>query len=207
MAYYLSDGSLYTGETHYSSGVLMSGATHTTSSQELTARPDSQTNPHIIDSNAPLRTLSMQALRRFGDFNATTIDGDVLLMFLEFANIVIDDVRQHPYAPRTTYSSTSGDTTTTATSMDVIEYYRSIEETRPINDQIIVSGLLAHYSLQQGSEKAEIYMPAYFKTMNQQLWRELNGNTKIQMRVVDDGTNPSNSKNKISSQYNGTVSA
>ena len=203
MAYYLPDGSLYTGETHTMGGVLMSGATHTTSSQTLTQRPDSQTNPHITNGNSPLRTLSMQALRRFGDFNATTVDGDVLLMFLEFANMVIDDVRQHAYAPRTTYTSASG---TVSTSPDIIEYYRSVEEIRDVDDQIIVAGLLAHYSLQQGSSKAEIYMPSYFRTLNQQLWRALNGNTPIQMRVVDDGTNPANSTGVNTSVINGTTS-
>ena len=203
MAYYLPDGSLYSGDTHTMSGVVMSGATHTTSSQTLSQRPDSQTNPHITNGNSPLRTLSMQALRRFGDFNATTVDGDVLLMFLEFANIVIDDVRQHVYAPRTTYTSASG---VVSTSPDVIEYYRSVEEIRNVDDQIIVAGLLAHYSLQQGSSKAEIYMPNYFRTLNQQLWRALNGNTPIQMRVVDDGTNPVNSTGVNTSVINGTIS-
>jgi len=201
MAYYLPDGSLYTGETHYTSGTLMSGATHTSSSQALSQRPDSQTNPHITNGNSPLRTLSMQALRRFGDFNATTVDGDVLLMFLEFANMVIDDVRMHTYAPRTTYSSATG----TSTTNDVIEYYRAVDEIRNVDDQIIVAGLLAHYSLQQGSEKAEIYMPSYYRTMNQQLWRALNGNTPIQMRVMDDGTNPTNSRGLKTSVINGNV--
>ncbi len=201
MAYYLPNGNLYTGETHYSSGVLMSGATHTTGSEALSQRPDSQTNPHITNGNSPLRTLSMQALRRFGDFNATTVDGDVLLMFLEFANMVIDDVRSHVYAPRTTYSSTTGASTT----KDVIEYYRSVEEVRNVEIQIIVAGLLANYALQQGSNKAEIYMPNYFKTMNQQLWRALNGNTPIQLRIMDDGTNPSHSIGIKTSVINGNA--
>lgn len=201
MAYYLPDGSLYTGETHSTGGTLMSGATHTSSSQALSQRPDSQTNPHITNGNSPLRTLSMQALRRFGDFNATTVDGDVLLMFLEFANMVIDDVRMHAYAPRTTYSSATG----TSTTKDLIEYYRAVDEIRNVDDQIIVAGLLAHYSLQQGSEKAEIYMPSYYRTMNQQLWRALNGNTPIQMRVMDDGTNPSNSQGLKTSVINGNI--
>jgi len=202
MAYYLPNGNVYTGDTHSTGGVLMSGSTHTTSSEALSQRADSQTNPHITNGNSPLRTLSMQALRRFGDFNATTVDGDVLLMFLEFANMVIDDVRSHAYAPRTTYSSTTG----TSTTNDVIEYYRSVEEIRNVDDQIIVAGLLAHYSLQQGSNKAEIYMPIYYKTLNQQLWRALNGNTSIQLRIMDDGTNPANSRGIKTSVINGSIS-
>ena len=57
----------------------------------------SNTNPHIRESNSPLQTLAMQALRRFGDFHPGTVDGDVMLMFLEFANMVIDEIRLHPY--------------------------------------------------------------------------------------------------------------
>ena len=139
MANYLPNGSVYTGDTHYTSGVLMTGAVHSADSQTLTTTEDSQTNPQITDGKTPLRTLSMQALRRFGDFNATTVDGDVLLMFIEFANMIIDDIRMHPYAPRTTYSTTSGDDTTTSTSIDPLTYYKSIDESRNIDDQIVVA--------------------------------------------------------------------
>jgi len=206
MANYLPNGSVYTGDTHYTSGVLMTGAIHSSDSQALTTTQDSQTNPQITNGRTPLRTLSMQALRRFGDFNATTIDGDVLLMFIEFANMIIDDIRMHPYAPRTTYSTTSGDNTTTSTSIDPLSYYKSIDESREIDDQIVVAGLLAHYSLQQGSDKIEIYMPNYQRTLNQQLWRSLNGNTEIRMRVMDNGSNPRNINRMKTSTTNGTVS-
>ena len=57
----------------------------------------SDTNPHIRENNSPLNTLAMQALRRFGDFHPGTVDGDVMLMFIEFANMVIDDIRAHPH--------------------------------------------------------------------------------------------------------------
>lgn len=206
MANYLPNGAAYTGDTHYTSGVLMTGAIHSSDSQALTTTLDSQTNPQITNGKTPLRTLSMQALRRFGDFNATTVDGDVLLMFIEFANMIIDDIRMHPYAPRTTYSTTSGDNTTTSTSIDPLSYYKSVDESREIDDQIVVAGLLAHYSLQQGSDKIKIYMPNYQKTLNQQLWRALNGNTKIRMRVVDNGSNPRNVNRATTSSLNGTVS-
>ena len=167
---------------------------------------NSNTNPHIRTKYSPLRTLAMQALRRFGDFNPSTVDGDVVLMFLEFANMVIDDIRQHPYSARTTVTTTVKGQKVTPTSANDVDYYTSPDETREIDDQIIIAGILAHYAVQQGSEKMEIYMPNYYKTMNQQLWNELNGNTQIKLRVVDDGTNPANINGMKTNQYNGTLS-
>ena len=167
---------------------------------------NSNTNPHIRTKYSPLRTLAMQALRRFGDFNPSTVDGDVVLMFLEFANMVIDDIRQHPYSARTTVTTTVNGQKVTTTSANDVDYYTSPDETREIDDQIIIAGILAHYAVQQGSEKMEIYMPNYYKTMNQQLWNELNGNTQIKLRVVDDGTNPANINGMKTNQYNGTLS-
>lgn len=166
----------------------------------------SNTNPHIRTKHSPLRTLAMQALRRFGDFSPSTVDGDVLLMFIEFANIIIDEVRQHPYSPRTTTTTTVNGQKVTTTSANDVNYYTSADEVREIDDQIIVAGLLAHYALQQGSEKIQIYMPNYHRTMNQQLWNALNGNTQIRLRVVDDGTNPSNINGLKTNVYNGTLS-
>ena len=165
----------------------------------------SNTNPHIRTKYSPLRTLAMQALRRFGDFNASTVDGDVVLMFLEFANMVIDDIRQHPYAARTTTTTTTNGQTVTTTTANAIDYYTSPDETREIDDQIIVAGILAHYAVQQGSEKMQIYMPNYYRTLNQQLWNELNGNTRIKLRVVDDGTNKRNANDIKTNVYNGLL--
>ncbi len=128
-----------------------------------TSTETSNTNPHIRATYSPLETLIFQALRRYGDFNPGTLDGDVGLMFLEFANMVIDDI-------------------------------------------IIVQGLLYHYALQQGSEKVSVYLPTYNTTLNRQLWRQKNGNTKIRMTVVDDGTNKGNINNGKTNTVNGTVS-
>ena len=52
-----------------------------------------------------------------------------------------------------------------------------------------------------------MYMPVYNRVLNQHLWNKLNGNTKIRMRVVDDGTNKRNKNNTKTSQYNGTTVA
>tara|TARA_B100000131_G_scaffold66632_1_gene62904 strand:- start:2350 stop:2829 length:480 start_codon:yes stop_codon:yes gene_type:complete len=155
-----------------------------------TSNATSNTNPHIRDKHSPLSVLAMQALRRYGDFNPGTVDGDVLLMFIEFANTIIDEIRQHPYHDGTD-----------------INYYESAEEFRDIPDPVIVAGLIFQYALQQGSDKTQMYMPVYNRVLNQHLWNKLNGNTKIRMRVVDDGTNKRNKNNTKTSQYNGTTVA
>lgn len=149
----------------------------------------SDTNPHVREKNSPLNTLSLQALRRFGDFHPSTVDGDVMLMFLEFANMVIDDVRQHPYHTATTD----------------IDYYQSPTDIRAVDDQIIISGLLMHYAIQQASDKVEFYVPMYQRQLNEKLWHGYNGNTKIQMAVVDNGTNKRNINGGTTSAKNGTV--
>ncbi len=148
----------------------------------------SNINPHIRDKNSPLQTLALQALRRFGDFHPGTVDGDVMLMFIEFANMVIDDVRVHPYH-----------------NGKEIDYYTSATDIREVPDPIIVQGLLYHYAFQQASDKVSIYMPMYNKILNQHLWHQLNGNTKIQMKVRDGGTNKRNAFGSETSNYNGTV--
>lgn len=150
---------------------------------------NSTTNPQIRENYSPLNTLALQAIRRFGDFHPGTIDGDVMLMFMEFANLIIDEIRMHPYHDGTD-----------------IDYYQSQTDVREIPDPIIVAGLLYHYAAQQGSEKLQMYMPQYNKTMNQQLWHKINGNTKIQFRVVDDATNKRNLNGAKTDENNGTVS-
>ena len=149
----------------------------------------SNTNPHVRDKNSPLSALIMQALRRYGDFHPGTVDGDVMLMMLEFANTIIDDIRQHPYHD-----------------IDYpLDYYESVEEVRDIPDPILVNGLLYHYALQQGSDKLQMYLPMYYQTMNRLLWQAKNGNTEIKMRVMDEGTNKRNLNGGTTSTFNGTV--
>tara|TARA_R100001443_G_scaffold2698_3_gene8847 strand:+ start:14345 stop:14983 length:639 start_codon:yes stop_codon:yes gene_type:complete len=174
MTYYLPDGRVWTGDTHtMTDGSVMSGATHTSESKKLVTEK-SNANPHIKSGFSPLRTLCMSALRRYGEFSPGTVDGDVLLMFIEFANMVIDDIRMHPYAP------TKNDTDSAGTNIVVpvtFDYYEGLDDVREIDDVIIVQGILYHYAMQQGSEKLQFYMPMYHRTLNQQLWRRLNGYT------------------------------
>ena len=86
-----------------------------------------------------------------------------------------------------------------------IDYYQALDESRPVDDTIIVAGLLAHYSAQQGSDKLALLMPQYLQILNRQLWRSFNGNTQIKLRVVDDGTNPANKNDGKTSVKNGLV--
>ena len=149
----------------------------------------SNTNPHIREKNSPLNTLAMQALRRYGDFHAGTVDGDVMLMFIEFANMIIDEIRMHPY-----YDGVE------------IDYYQSPTDVRAISDPIVVAGLLYHYAAQQMSDKLQVYTPQFQRIMNQRLWEQYNGNTKIQMRIPDGGTNKRNVNGAKTNTKNGTVS-
>ena len=112
--------------------------------------------------------------RRYGDFSASTIEAEALSMMIELANMVVDDVRMHPYA---------------STTMQSVPYYHAMQERSVIPDNIMVAGLLFYYSEQQGSERVGSYGPKYARTMNQELWRQTAGNTKLQMRPWDGGTN------------------
>ena len=131
--------------------------------------------PHISgDSTSRLEDLSRMVFRRYGDFSASTIEAEALSMMIELANMVVDDVRMHPYA---------------STTMQSVPYYHAMQERSVIPDNIMVAGLLFYYSEQQGSERVGSYGPKYARTMNQELWRQTAGNTKLQMRPWDGGTN------------------
>jgi hypothetical protein len=147
---------------------------------------NSDMNPHIRTGFSPLQTIVMQVLRRYGEFSPDSVDGDTALMFLEFANMVLDEVRMHPYHDGS-----------------ALPYYQALSDFREVPDPVLIAGILYHYSMQQGSEKVQFYMPNYFRTLNQLLWHKLNGNTAIQMRVVDDGTNPRNSEHVQTNTTNG----
>ena len=115
-------------------------------------------NPQIRDNYSPLEELIMQALRRHGEFTPSTVDGDVSLMMLEFANEVIDEINSHPYWTGL-----------------VIDPYISIQDAREVPDNIIVLGMLFHYAIQQHSSKSQMASEKYFRTMNQTLYRTKHG--------------------------------
>lgn len=108
--------------------------------------------------------------RRYGDFSASTIEAEALSMMIELANMVVDDVRMHPYA---------------STALQSEPYYQAMQDRGAIPDNIMVAGLLFYYAEQQGSERVGSYGPKFARTMNQELWRVTNGNTSIEMTPWD----------------------
>lgn len=126
-------------------------------------------NPHVTDDYAPLETLNLKALRRFGDMHPGTVDGDVGLMFIEFANDIVDEFNAHPYRDGQT----------------PVEYYEALQDRRPIHDNIILNGLIYHYSFQQASAKTEAYRQRYYRTMNLLLNKAINGSDRKELQVVD----------------------
>lgn len=132
-------------------------------------------NPQVSPggSYSPLDSLMVSALRRWGDSSASAVHPSIEAMFIEFANLVIDDLRIHPYWE------------------DEIDYYTHSSEVRAIPDAIMVAGLLAYYASQQGSAKTQLYVPSYRQRMNQVLYQRLYGNEAIDLNTFDksdDGT-------------------
>ena len=130
----------------------------------------SASNPHLGEPYSSLQTLAMQSLRRYGDMHPGTVDGEVIMMFVEFANLILEDLRAHPYWDNLE-----------------IDYYTHPTEHRNVPDQIMVAGLLYHYSVQQQSNKVEAYGPMYFRTMNRILFNRKYGNAKIELSPLDRG--------------------
>ena len=137
------------------------------------------TSPHIRDEYTPLQDIVTRMLRRYGDFSVSAIDGDTLIMFLDLANQVIEEINDHPYWD-----------------YEPLDYYNHPTEARPVPDLIMQNGLLFHYSLQQASPKIKIYSKVYYRTLNTLLWRKLNGgktSQPLRFRVVDGGSNKKHS--------------
>lgn len=120
----------------------------------------------------PLESLVRSALVRAGNFSPSRVDGEVMMLMIELANRVVEDVRQHPYWE-------GGD----------IDYYQDITERRPIPDLIMIDGLTAHYFIQQGSEKAMVFLQLYQAQMANILHERSYGNKEYTRKVVDGGSN------------------
>lgn len=133
----------------------------------------SANTPNVKEPYSTLETLTLQSLRRYGDMHPGTVDGEVMMMFIEFANLIIEDLRAHPYWDN-----------------PEIDYYTHPSEWRAIPDNIIVSGLLYHYAVQQQSNKIEAYGPMYFKMMNRVLYNRKYGSGKIEMSPWDKSQTP-----------------
>ena len=128
----------------------------------------SSNNPHLTEPFSTLEALVMQTLRRYGDMHPGTVDGEVMMMFVDFANLIIEDLRAHPYWEN-----------------PEIDYYVHMQETREIPDPIMIAGLLYQYSIQQQSNKIEAYGPMYFKTINRILYNRKYGSGQIEIRPWD----------------------
>lgn len=125
-------------------------------------------NPHILKGNSPLEALIEDALQLFGEFAPSTIDGELSQMMIFLANEVLDDLHEHPYWVEQGRAP--------------IPYYVSISDARPVEDSIIVHGLLAKYAVQQKSNTAQFHLPNYTRKMSARLWHQLSGGGKIQLR-------------------------
>jgi hypothetical protein len=121
---------------------------------------------------SPLEDLVRSALTRAGNYSPSRIDGEVMMMFIELANRVVEEVRRHPYW-------THGD----------IDYYNDPTEWRPINDLVMIDGLTAHYFIQQGSEKAMVFLQLYQANLTDTLLERDIGNKKLEINIKDGGSN------------------
>tara|TARA_B100001287_G_scaffold231631_1_gene202514 strand:- start:3806 stop:4345 length:540 start_codon:yes stop_codon:yes gene_type:complete len=122
--------------------------------------------------NTPLEDLVRSALTRAGNYSPSRIDGEVMMMFIELANRVIEEVRRHPYW-------SGGD----------IDYYNDPTECREIPDLVMIDGLTAHYFIQQGSEKAMVFLQLYQANLTDTLLERDIGNKKIEFNIKDGGSN------------------
>lgn len=123
---------------------------------------------------SPLEDLVRSALVRAGNFSPSRVDGEVMMMMIELANRVVEDVRKHPYHDG---------------KVD-IDYYNDPTELRAIPDMIMIDGLTSHYLIQQGSEKAIMFLQMYQATMTDILLTRLDGNKRYFAKVMDGGSNP-----------------
>lgn len=128
-------------------------------------------NPNISDPYSPLESLIIDAFERFGNMSADTIDGDIKRILLRFANRIVEDIRIHPY-------STIND----------LDYYKHIQDIRPIPDEIMIAGIAYHYAKWQSSARAAILYGEYQQTMHQILYHRKFGAGRIQMNTVDKDT-------------------
>jgi len=145
------------------------------------APSDTRLAPQVFrgSPNAPLENLVAIALRRFGDFSSRRVTGDVVLMMIEFANEVVEMVNSHPYND----------------SEIPVEYYTSQTDIRPVEDAIMVRGLLALYAEQQVSDKYPNSRMEFARHLNGILYsRKYKGTVRHEMTSVEN-TDPMKTMN------------
>lgn len=128
------------------------------------------TSPQIVNPYAPLEQLSLRAIKRYGEMAASTVEGEVQMMFIDYANSILDDIMQHPYWEKG----------------KEITYYTHQTEARAVPDTVMVAGLLAKFSVDQESKKAGQYIGEYYLRLNQVLARWKFGvGAEFEMQAVD----------------------
>lgn len=140
-------------------------------------------NPQTSEPYSPLETLITDAFERFGNMDASSMDSGLKRILLRFANRIIEDIRIHPYA-----------------SLPDLDYYIDLQQTRPIPDEIMISGLAFHYAKWQDSSKARTLFAEYSQILNQILYQRKFGSGKIQMNTVDKPTETSSSIPEVGKQ-------
>lgn len=141
-------------------------------------------SPNIKDGNSPLDYIMRRVLIRHGESSLDAADDAYIMMMVEFANEVIDQVKAHPYYDEATMAPGG------------LQYYTSQHDARPVPDSVMLAGLSYMYALQQGSSKTGPLQSIFFQTMNRDLWILLTGSAgsqRLRMRPVDGGTHKANS--------------
>lgn len=128
------------------------------------------TSPQIADPYAPLEQLALRALKRYGEMSPSTVEGEDMPLFIEYANAIIDDIHTHPYWDK-------GIT---------IPYYIHQTDVRSIPDHVIVTGLLFRYALDKGSKKAGTYQGEHYARLNALLsTRKFGVGAEFELKAVD----------------------
>lgn len=130
--------------------------------------------PNVKDPHSPLSLLINEAIGLFGNMSTDTIPGSILMTLLRRANSIVEDVRIHPY-----------------TTLPDLDYYISFDDVRPIPDEIMIAGLLYHYSFWMKSDFVKNHYIQYQKTLGQILYQRKFGSGKIQMNTIDKEEAPS----------------
>ena len=106
----------------------------------------------------------------------STADAETILSFLDYANMVLDDVMSHPYWKKGVE----------------IPYYNHQTEVRDVPDTIMQTGILAKMAVDKQSVKAQRYEADYYNRLNQVMARIKFGvGAQFELTAVDYGTTPS----------------
>jgi hypothetical protein len=128
------------------------------------------TSPHLVDGSSPLEAIVLRALRRYGEAAPSTMEGEAILVFIDHANAVLDDLMIHPYWDKGLS----------------IPYYEHQSERRDVPDSLMLAGVLSKMAVDMGSQKAQRYEQEYFARMNAVLLRRKFGaSASYELQAVD----------------------